>query len=407
MSWSKIGAGSVYFLISMVLFSCTEKAKEEYVLKESVHSVKGEITLSDHCPPGFMLNEENECVNKNLYQQYESLQDAGVGGLKTALPEARDGFSPQQIDLGRYLFFDPILSADGSLSCASCHMPEKGFTDGVALSTGINGAKVTRSSPTLWNVAYLRNLFWDARASSLEEQMSGPLFSEKEMGNNPEQLLQTINGIEEYKRLFLQAFPDKKNDSISLNEIYTAVAAFECSLISLNSRYDQYAHGYHEALNKDEIEGLNIFRSFVARCAECHTPPLFTNQQIAVIGTPEPEGMPFDPGAEITFKDSTRRGGFKVPTLRNIEKTAPYMHSGKFTTLRETVEFYTKGRGHAVPEGEYLYLHWHIWEPNLTDTELDRLVDFLKTLTDESFMPAVPPRVPSEPKGKNKNLSSS
>ena len=163
----------------------------------------------------------------------------------------------------------------------------------------------------------------------------------------------------------------------------------------MNSRYDQYAHGYAKALNENEIEGLNIFRSFVARCAECHTPPLFTNQQIAVIGTPEPEGLPFDAGAEITFNDKTRRGGFKVPSLRNIEKTAPYMHSGRFKTLRETVEFYTKGRGHAVPKGEGLYLHWHIWEPNLTDTELDRLVDFLKTLTDESFKPKVPKKLPS------------
>ena len=100
--------------------------------------------------------------------------------------------------------------------------------------------------------------------------------------------------------------------------------------------------------------------------------------------------------AEKTFNDPTRRGGFKVPSLRNIEKTAPYMHSGKFSTLRETVEFYTKGRGHAVPEGEKLYLHWHIWEPDLTEEELDRLVDFLKTLTDESFLPKTPSIVPSE-----------
>src|SRR5690606_32677783 len=151
--------------------------------------------------------------------------------------------------------------------------------------------------------------------------------------------------------------------------------------------YDQYAHGYDGALNKNEIEGLNVFRSFVARCAECHTPPLFTNQQFAVIGTPEPDNLPLDPGAEISFNDKSLRGAFKVPSLRNIAKTAPYMHSGRFKTLRETVQFYTDGRGHAVPEGEKLLIHWHIWEPHLTDYELDRLVDFLKTLTDESFSP--------------------
>jgi cytochrome c peroxidase len=249
----------------------------------------------------------------------------------------------------------------------------------------------------LWNTGYLKNYFWDARAASLEEQMKGPLFSENEMGNSPEELLSTLNGILTYQRLFADAFPERtRGDSIALSEIYTSIAAFESSLISLNSKYDQYAHGFHGALDQNEIEGLNIFRSFVARCAECHTPPLFTNQQVAVIGTPEPPGLDFDPGAETTFNDPTRRGGFKVPSLRNIEKTAPYMHSGKFNTLRETVEFYTKGRGHAVPEKEKLYLHWHIWEPNLTEYELDRLVDFLKTLTDESFIPEVPGKLPSE-----------
>jgi cytochrome c peroxidase len=187
----------------------------------------------------------------------------------------------------------------------------------------------------------------------------------------------------------------ESGDGIELEEIYLALAAFETSLISLNSRYDQYAHGYHQALNKDEIEGLNVFRSFVARCAECHTPPLFTNQQLAVLGTPEPDGKALDPGAQIPYNDVSLRGAFKIPSLRNVELTAPYMHSGRFKTLRETVEFYTKGRGHAVPEEENLYLHWHIWEPDLSDNELDRLVDFLKTLTDESFIPKRPIRLPS------------
>ena len=382
--------------IVLHLISCSNKNAvkelEPYVSLESET-----IQLATNCPPGFLLNEKNECVAKNLYQQYESLQDAGVGGLKTALPEVRDGFSPQQIDLGRYLFFDPILSINGSVSCATCHDPEKGFSDGKAVSTGVNGTGLTRSSPSLWNVAYLKKFFWDARASSLEAQLQGPLFSADEMGNTPENLKQTMNGISLYRRLFVDAFPDKKQkDSIEVHDIYTALAAFESSLISLNSKYDQYAHGFKGALNEREIEGLNIFRSFVARCAECHTPPLFTNQQVAVIGTPEPEGKARDVGAEKTFNDPSRRGGFKVPSLRNIEKTAPYMHSGRFQNLHETVEFYTKGRGHAVPKDEKLYLHWHIWEPNLSKKELDLLVDFLKTLTDESFMPKTPDLLPSE-----------
>ncbi|MDN3642643.1 cytochrome c peroxidase [Lutimonas halocynthiae] len=380
----------------ILMSSCSNKSSEKE-LAPYVSLSSETIQLSTKCPPGFLLNENNECVAKNLYQQYESLQDVGVGGLKTALPEVRDGFSPQQIDLGRYLFFDPVLSVNGKVSCATCHQPEKGFSDGKAVSKGVNGTALTRSSPSLWNVAYLQKFFWDARATSLEAQLQDPLFSADEMGNTPENLKQTMNSIPLYRRLFKDAFPNKnQNDSIEVYDIYTALAAFETSLISLNSKYDQYAHGFKGALNEREIEGLNIFRSFVARCAECHTPPLFTNQQVAVIGTPEPEGKARDVGAEKTFNDPSRRGGFKVPSLRNIEKTAPYMHSGKFQNLRETVEFYTKGRGHAVPKGEKLYLHWHIWEPNLSEKELDLLVDFLKTLTDESFMPMTPDLLPSE-----------
>jgi cytochrome c peroxidase len=246
----------------------------------------------------------------------------------------------------------------------------------------------------LWNSAFLSRFFWDARAQSLEEQASGPLFAADEMGNTPSQLLATLNSNASYVALFQQAF-DEQLQRIELEHIYTALAAFQASLISLNSRYDQYAHGYADALTRREIAGLNVFRSFVARCAECHTPPLFTNQQVAVIGSPEPAGLPLDVGAEATFNSPVLKGGFKVPTLRNIARTAPYMHSGRFETLREAVEFYTLGRGHAVPEGVEMQIHWHIWEPKLTDDELDLLVDFLKTLSDESFKPQVPAQVPS------------
>ena len=250
-----------------------------------------EIVLSGNCPPGFELSG-GHCELRSMYQMYDSLQDAGVGGLKTGLPAYRDGFTPQQIDLGRHLFFDPVLSGDGTVSCASCHNPALGFSDGRSLSIGVNGKSVNRSAQSLWNVAFGQRFFWDARAATLEEQMRGPLYDEKEMANNPEQLLRTLNGIPLYRQLFQQAWPQDfqtADAAISLRQVETAIAAFQASLISLNSRYDQYAHGYADALTGPEKEGMNVFRSFVARCAECHTPPLFTNQQIAVIGTPELE----------------------------------------------------------------------------------------------------------------------
>ena len=362
------------------------------VSAESSHAIE----LVSNCPPSFELTADNQCKLRTLYDGYKSLEDKGVGGLKTALPAVRDGFSPQQIDLGRYLFFDPLLSGDNRLSCASCHHPELGFADGRAVSVGIGGAEVPRAAPSLWNAGFLKKLFWDARADSLEQQMQGPLYSEVEMGSSPGRLLADIGGSAEYRRLFGDAFPGYEGPP-TLKQIYTAIAAFESSLVSLNSRYDHYAHGYQDALTDNEKEGLNIFRSFVARCAECHTPPLFTNQQIAVIGVNEPAGRSFDPGAGAIFDNPTWRGGFKVPSLRNIARTAPYMHSGTFDTLRDATEFYNKGRGHALPpaEKQRMILHWHIWEPDLSDEEIDRLVDFMQTLTDESFAPRIPGRVPS------------
>ena len=351
--------------------------------------------LSERCPPSFEKTADGVCELRTMYQFYDSLLDQGVGGTKTGLPVHRDGFSPQQIDLGRLLFFDPVLSATGNMSCASCHDPDLGFSDGRARSIGVHGEDVGRAAPTLWNVAFLRHFFWDSRAQTLEEQVQGPLYSPHEMGNTPERMLASLNASPDYTELFRIAFAGAADAPITEDKVLRALAAFESSLISLNSRYDRYALGYHEALTQREIEGMNVFRSFVARCAECHTPPLFTNQQVAVLGTPEPEGRELDVGAEKTFNAPQLKGGFKVPTLRNIDATAPYMHSGRFATLRETVEFYNGGRGHAVPEGVEMQLHWHIWDPKLGEHELDLLVDFLKTLSDETFKPVIPARVPS------------
>jgi cytochrome c peroxidase len=350
------------------------------------------IKLNTACPPSFERTATNTCQLFTRYDAYDSLHNQGVGGTQTALPKARDGFSPQQIDLGRYLFFDPLLSGNHRQACASCHQPEQGFTDGKALSTGSHGEIGTRSAPSLWNVGFLKKLFWDARADSLEQQALIPLFASHEMANTAEQLLADLAASRDYPALFAQAFPE--SPQLELAQVATALAAFQSSLISLNSRYDQYAHGYHQALDDEEIKGLNVFRSFVARCAECHTPPLFTNQQIAVIGTPEPAGMLFDQGAGNSSDKTKLRGAFKVPSLRNIARTAPYMHSGRFATLEEAAEFYTKGRGHAVADHKLL-LHWHIWEPKLTPEEIGQISKFLHSLTDESLMPMVPTRLPS------------
>ena len=352
----------------------------------------GEFSLVDNCPAGFKINEQSVCKLDSLYNHYGSPHNSGVGGPRAGLPELRDGFSPQVIDLGRYLFFDPLLSGDNTIACSSCHDPDHGFADGRGRAVGLYGVSLDRSAPSLWNIGFFDTLLWDGSKASLETQLLGPLYAPNEMGNTPEQLLEDLSNNATYLRLFSDAFG---TPNISLNQVYVALSAFEASLISLNSRYDFYAHGLHNSLSPSELEGLNVFRSFVSRCGECHTPPLFSNQEIAIIGVPEPNGRPFDPGAGGTSGIPSQHGGFRVPSLRNIAKTAPYMHQGNFKTLRDTVAFYNGGRGHAAPKDENLLIHWHIWEPNLRDEELDRLVDFLHALTDEGFMPSIPERVPS------------
>ena len=363
--------------------------------------------LASECPRGFQLLSPNRCELRTLYQFYTSTQGRGVGGTQTHLPPHRDGFSPQQIDLGRLLFFDPLLSGDHRLSCASCHHPDKGFADGKARSIGANGQPSKRSAPSLWNSAFLTSFFWDARSQKLEQQALGPLYAPEEMNNTPTSLLSSLRGNTTYQTLFADAFGEQYNasskqkpldankPSLNVDNIVTALTAFQTSLISLNSRYDEYAHGNHDALSDEEIAGMNVFRSFVARCSECHTPPLFTNNQIAVIGVPEKPGDKFDVGAEKTYGMAKLKGGFKVPSLRNIAETGPYMHAGNFDTLREATEFYNLGRGHAVPQGMNLTIHWHISEPELSDQELDLIVTFMKTLSDDKFKPEIPLKVPS------------
>lgn len=347
--------------------------------------------LSQQCPAGFVADGDNRCLLNSRYRSYPSPNDASVGGPRTGFREVREGFTAQQIDLGRYLFFDPVLSSSGTTACASCHNPHLGFSDGRATSQGMNDLPLRRSAPTLWNVGLLSRLQWDGSHTRLEEQMQRPLYSAMEMGNTPETLLERLKQVAPYPPLFQEAF----GRTINLSDLYTALAAFQSSLISLNSRYDLYAHGYHAALSEQEIEGMNVFRSFVARCAECHTPPLFTNQQWAVIGVANAPGQSFDAGAEIPTGEPSLRGGFRVPTLRNIALTAPYMHAGQFDTLESAISFYNGGRGHQVPEGEDLKLHWHIWEPQLAPHEIESLALFLNALTDAGFMPVIPDAVPS------------
>ncbi len=354
------------------------------------YSFSENITLANTCPKYFHLNEGG-CEFFSLYHLYNSVQDKGLGGTKTSLPKIRDGFQPELIDLGRYLFFDPILSNHGERSCASCHDPRFGFADGRQISPSLSDVPLVRSAPSLWNVGFNPILFWDGRAETLEEQAILPILHPDEMGGDPQKIIESLNQSK-YLELIKVIYPDIS--VMTLEHVAQALAAFQSTLVSFNSPYDRYAHGDTSALSPIEIKGLNVFRSFVARCAECHTPPLFTNNQIAVIGLPLDHKGTYDLGAGSISGERQLNGGFKVPTLRNITLTQPYMHDGRFESLQEVLAFYNGGRGHAS-ESDELLIHWHIVSPDLRHDELNALAIFLETLEDTTALPTIPSKLPS------------
>jgi cytochrome c peroxidase len=379
---------------------------------ESAEAVAGagaqplQWSLASDCPPSFEQLGDGTCDFRSLYDVYASVD--GHGGLRARLPSMRARYSAKQIDLGKYLFFDRALSHDQTLACADCHNPRLGFSDARGRSLGIaqprgppGGAaprrELDRGAPTLWNVGFLQRLFWDGRAATLAEQASGPLFAADEMANTPAGLTQTLNAIPAYRALFADAYARESARAITIDEIEQALAAFQSSLVSFNSRYDRYAFGDASALTPLEQTGHNVFRGFVARCSQCHVPPLFTDGELAVIGAPAVAGQPYDKGAGRQSDDPALVGAFRTPTLRNIALTAPYFNAGQFATLRDVVSFYNDTRGHAVPKSVPQQVHWHIAmkAPQLSEADVGALVAFLGALTDESLKPRAPEAVPS------------
>ena len=261
----------------------------------------------------------------------------------------------------------------------------------------IHDVVLPRGAPTLWNVGFLNNLFWDGRAHSLEEQARGPLFSKDEMATTKQQLERDLNAQSVYRRLFAEAFHLGTTDRITAEQATHALAAFESTLVSVNSAYDRYAHGDDDALTEQQKRGFSTFRGVILSCSQCHTPPLFTNDETEVTGVPNAPGLNFDGGAGTITKQSDLRGAFRTPTLRNVALTAPYMHSGQFATLADAVRFYNDRAGHAAPAGENLKIDWRmiLRRPVLSENDIDDVVAFLGALTDESLLPRIPDRVPS------------
>ena len=297
-----------------------------------------------------------------------------TSGLLREYPDLNGDTSAESAELGRQLFFDPILSGNNDKSCATCHHPDLSFSNMQATTV----SRSNRNVPTLWNVGYTNALGWAGEDGSLEVQALTPLTHVSEMNANLDQMVGELRFIPAYAELFEAAYGE---DSISAENVTNALAAFQRTLVSNDSAFDKYAAGDFDALTPSQRRGLELFRSGATRCFECHTAPTFAQDTFRIIGVDSN-----DLGRAGVTDDGVA-GSFKVPTLRNIALTGPYMHDGSFETLEEVIQFYANGGGrqHGQENIDPFVAGFEMSEQEQTD-----LVAFLHGLTDESSMPEIP-----------------
>lgn len=284
---------------------------------------------------------------------------------------AHNPYTEQKAELGRRLFFDPILSGDGSISCASCHRPELAFTDGERFSPGANDLHTLRNTPSLFAVAYQRGLNWDGGAATLEIQSIVPLEAENEMDADLGEILQRLDDDPEYRALFYEAF----GTGPSVQTLTQALATFQRTILPTGSPYDRFLTSNEHTLSAEQRLGQDLFFGR-AGCATCHSGVRLTDDSFRQNGlTPRDE----DPGRGHLSGRPEDMGLFKVPSLRNVAITAPYMHDGRFDTLDQVVRHYESG-GENPPNQDPA-----IRPLSLTDAERRAIVAFLHSLTDDSF----------------------
>ncbi len=291
-------------------------------------------------------------------------------GLDLFMPSATDEpTKPALIALGRRLFFDPILSRDSTLACASCHRPDQAFADGRSVSVGVFGRRGTRNVPAIINRGWGKAFFWDGRIPRLEDQVLEPISAPAEMGMSVEDVVGRLQRDRVLRERFRQVF----GDAVNREALARALAAYVRSIRAGESRFDQAMHGDLKALNEREQLGLQLFQGR-ARCAQCHLGALLTDESFHNTGIAWRNGAPADSGRALVTGRAQDLGAFKTPTLRQILSTAPYMHDGSLRTLEEVVDFYNQG-GHRNP-----YIDPELRPLGLTSFEKGALLAFLRSL---------------------------
>ncbi|MEI7734717.1 MAG: cytochrome c peroxidase [Ferruginibacter sp.] len=280
--------------------------------------------------------------------------------------------------LGNKLFSEKILSKDSSVSCASCHKPQYAFADTMAFSNGIEGKLTKRNTPSVLNMKNRPYFFWDGRAKTLEEQALMPIQNTDEMGLTIENAVTRLNQSAEYKRLFKMVFKQAPDS----NNLGAAIAAYEKTLETVDSKFDDWSNNLKKFTAQEE-RGRQIFIGDKAKCFDCHRMEDFTTDDFRNIGLYNNKNLN-DPGLYNITKKESDKGKFKIPGLRNIAVTAPYMHNGMFKTLEEVVDYYNDPQK-FVPDG--VNTDDLLKKPlGLTDKEKKDLVVFLKTLTDKKYI---------------------
>ena len=316
--------------------------------------------------------------------------------------------SREKEELGRLLFFDPVLSGNQSRSCASCHKPTRAFSDNQDKSIAFNvKGRVRRNAPTLINAAFQQNQFWDGRVVFLEDQVTDVIINPDEMHGNLDDAASVLSKNTEYRNLFKRAFG---KDSITSVELRSALAAYVRSLVAMNAPFDQYMRGNRTAMTSDQISGFNLFMG-KGKCATCHflplfngsVPPMYSETEAEVIGVPDAVTIAHaeaddDHGKAEFIRHSLFDRMFKTPTVRNASLTAPYMHNGAYKTLEDVIDFYNRGGGSGVGlalENQTLSSD----SLGLSSKEKLQLITFINSLTDTTGIttqPRILPRLEGE-----------
>jgi len=378
----------------------TAKARNYCQKNNNFNTFNRAVFITEYLNPiskkikNFQKEENISMVKKNspLKPDAETLFDKDAFDVNGFVVSEKYNFSKDKSDLGEKLFYDKSLSQNNDRSCATCHHPEKAFTDGLKTNVSLTGSNLARNTPTLTYASLQNAQFWDMRQLDLEKQSVAVIQNKDEMHGSMENIHAKILLDNDYIKLFKKAFP--KTSKPEAWQIQNAIASYVRSLNSFDSRFDNYMRGQKNSLTNQEIEGMNLFMG-KAKCATCHFTPLFngtvppgySKTEHEVIGTPKDaskKSISPDPGRYLYNKMPQLVGAFKTPTVRNAAITAPYMHNGVFKTLEEVVDFYNKGGGKGLGyEVDNQTLPFD--ELKLNKKEESALVAFMKTLTDKKY----------------------